>query len=89
VLSSNPFLTGSLPRALSRLTKLQQLVLSYTAISGRLPRFLAALTRLTVLGYPIGGVGCLMEGRCEIKQDRSSMFCKICSTFCSTCIPIN
>ncbi|CAI7858701.1 unnamed protein product, partial [Closterium sp. NIES-53] len=110
-LDDNPLLSGSLPRALSRLTTLEHLTLSDTNISGEPPRFLTALTRLTtfnVLSTKINstmpaaygtlklssfhsiGLTCPMDNSsCEINQNRSSKFCNLCSSFCSSCISIN
>ncbi|CAI5475702.1 unnamed protein product, partial [Closterium sp. Yama58-4] len=110
-LGQNPLLSGSLPRALSRLTTLKELTLDGTNISGELPRFLTALTRLDsfnvldtkingtmpatygslkLSSFGFAGLTCPMDyTSCEINQNRSSKFCTFCSSFCSTCIPIN
>ncbi|CAI5954545.1 unnamed protein product, partial [Closterium sp. NIES-65] len=89
LLLGNTAISGRLPRFLAALTRLTVLELIGTKVQGKIPAAFGALTNLVTFQFPNSGVGCPMEGRCEINQDRSSMFCRLCSTFCSTCIPIN
>ncbi|GJP71253.1 hypothetical protein CLOP_g2104 [Closterium sp. NIES-67] len=84
---SETSITGQLPRSLSALTRLTTLDLLNMKLQGSIPATFGALTNLVSLYF--SGATCPLEGSCEINQNRSSVFCRICSTFCSSCIPIN
>ncbi|GJP43217.1 hypothetical protein CLOM_g2711 [Closterium sp. NIES-68] len=84
---SGTSITGVVPRSFSALTRLNVLDLSNTKLHGAIPATLGGLTNLQILMF--SGATCPLEGTCEVNQNRSSAFCRICSSFCSTCIPIN
>ncbi|CAI5501713.1 unnamed protein product, partial [Closterium sp. Naga37s-1] len=77
-------ISGELPRFLTALTRLISLDVSNTKINKTIP------PTYGTLNFDFSGLICPMDNSsCVINQNRSSTFCKFCSTFCSTCILIN
>ncbi|CAI5947543.1 unnamed protein product, partial [Closterium sp. NIES-65] len=80
---------GMLPLFLTALTQLTSLDVSNTKLHGTIPATYGGL-KLEFFQFSGVPVACPTEGSsCEINQNRSSTFCKLCSTFCSKCTPIN
>ncbi|CAI5520350.1 unnamed protein product, partial [Closterium sp. Naga37s-1] len=81
-------LNGSLPDSISRFVTLQHLGIGGNKLSGPIPAGLGRLIELTSLNISGTRLTCPADGsKCVVQQASNSSFCRLCSSFCSSCTP--
>ncbi|CAI5520348.1 unnamed protein product, partial [Closterium sp. Naga37s-1] len=81
-------LSGSIPDSISRFVTLQHLGLGGNNLSGPIPATLGRLLSLTSLNVSGTGLTCPADGsKCVVQQGNTTSFCRLCSSFCSSCTP--
>ncbi|CAI7738069.1 unnamed protein product, partial [Closterium sp. NIES-53] len=87
-ISDNQF-SGPLPESMTLLIFLESLGLGGNNLTGPIPPVLGILDNLYYFNTSGSGLTCPADGsECGVKQSNASSFCRLCSSFCSSCMPL-